>query len=139
MIEAVHLLAAHAWKLLPLYRFDPTSGLWRHREWTPQGKTSLHASLDEPPSRFPVAGEEVLAEQLTAARAIVRAVEADPPTDPVDDVFVSEDFERIRWFPLPGEAVARLRAGDPRGRRTSHRSPSSINPHPRGAHVHVHR
>ena len=138
VIEAVHLLADHAWKLLPLYRFDPTSGLWRHREWTAPGWAPLQASLYEPMGRLPVAGEEVLADQLTAARAIVRAVEADPP-GPLDDPPVSEDFERIRWFPLPGEAVARLRAGDLRGRRTPHHSPSSFNPHPRGAHVHVHQ
>src|SRR5262249_24169871 len=31
IIRAVHLLANHGWKLLPLYRFDPRSGLWRHR------------------------------------------------------------------------------------------------------------
>ena len=32
ILEAVHLLAEHAWKLLPLYRFDPASGVWRHRD-----------------------------------------------------------------------------------------------------------
>ena len=32
IVSAVHFLADHGWKLLPLYRFDPASGLWRHRE-----------------------------------------------------------------------------------------------------------
>jgi len=32
ILEAVHLLADHAWKLLPLYRFDACSGLWHHRD-----------------------------------------------------------------------------------------------------------
>ena len=35
VLEAVHLLADHAWKLLPLYRFDPDSGLWHHRDRRP--------------------------------------------------------------------------------------------------------
>jgi len=32
ILEAVHLLADHGAKLLPLYRFDPASGAWRHRD-----------------------------------------------------------------------------------------------------------
>ncbi len=121
VIDAVHLLASHAWKLLPLYRFDPVSGLWRHRNWIPPGRASLHASLHEPAPRFPAAGEEVLAEQLDAARAIVGAVETDPPTAPFGDPLMSEDFERIRWFPLPREAVTQLQANAIHG----------------GAHVHA--
>ena len=35
VLAAVHLLADHAWKLLPLYRFDPASGLWHHRDRGP--------------------------------------------------------------------------------------------------------
>ena len=35
VVEAVHLLAREGWKLLPLYRFDPESGLWHHRAGTP--------------------------------------------------------------------------------------------------------
>ena len=30
IVEAVHLIANEGWKLLPLYRFDATTGLWRH-------------------------------------------------------------------------------------------------------------
>jgi selenocysteine lyase/cysteine desulfurase len=32
LVDAVDFLADHAWKLLPLYSFDPRSGLWQHRE-----------------------------------------------------------------------------------------------------------
>src|SRR5262249_34868394 len=31
VLAAVHLIADEGWKLLPHYRFDPDSGLWRHR------------------------------------------------------------------------------------------------------------
>jgi selenocysteine lyase/cysteine desulfurase len=110
VIAAVHLLANHAWKLLPLYRFDPGSGLWRHRDWASPRRARLRASLKHPAAHFPVAGEEVLAPQLDTARATVRAMEADPPAGAVEDPCVSEDFERIRWFPLPGEALTQLQA-----------------------------
>jgi selenocysteine lyase/cysteine desulfurase len=110
VIDAVHLLADHAWKLLPLYRFDPVTGLWRHRTWVAPAKAKLRASLDQPAARFPVADEAILARQLDAARGIVRAAEANPPAEPLKDPCVSEAFERIRWFPLPGEAATQLQA-----------------------------
>jgi hypothetical protein len=51
----------------------------------------------------------VLALQLAEARRIIREVEAAPPTASLRDSAVTPEFERIRWFPLPGEALARLR------------------------------
>ena len=30
IVDAVHLVANEGWKLLPLYRFDPYTGLWHH-------------------------------------------------------------------------------------------------------------
>lgn len=30
LVEAVHLVADHGWKLLPEYDFEPETGLWRH-------------------------------------------------------------------------------------------------------------
>ena len=32
LVEAVDLVATHGWRLLPAYRFDPVTGLWRHRD-----------------------------------------------------------------------------------------------------------
>ena len=103
IIDAVHLLADHGWKLLPLYRFDAASGLWRHRSSVPDAETSLRAWFHDPPVRFPSASDTVLAGQLDAARAIIREVEAHPPRGPLDDPRISHEFERVRWFPLPGE------------------------------------
>jgi selenocysteine lyase/cysteine desulfurase len=42
IIDAVHLLADEAWKLLPLYRFDPSSGLWHHESGPRPPSVSLH-------------------------------------------------------------------------------------------------
>ena len=106
LVDAVHLLATHAWKLLPLYRFDPASGLWHHRERPAARTTNLRAALHETPTRLVEAPGTALADQLEAARAIVHSAHARPPADPPDDPVLSEEFERIRWFPMPGEAHA---------------------------------
>ena len=31
VVEAVSLVAEHGWLLMPDYRFEPATGLWRHR------------------------------------------------------------------------------------------------------------
>jgi selenocysteine lyase/cysteine desulfurase len=108
VLDAVHLVADEGWKLLPLYRFDPDSGMWEHRAAARQASPSLRAMLDAPPTPFARAPESVLAGQLAAARRIIAAAGAAPPAV-VDEPSLGPEFERIRWFPLPGEALARLR------------------------------
>ncbi len=41
IVQAVHLVATHGWTLLPEYRFEARTGLWRHR-----------GGLVEPPLRL---------------------------------------------------------------------------------------
>jgi selenocysteine lyase/cysteine desulfurase len=112
IVEAIHLLANEGWKLLPLYRFDPHSGLWHHA----RGHAGPSLSLEdvplnsERPWSLAAQPESVLAPQLAEARRIIREVEAAPPTAALGDSTVTPEFERIRWFPLPGEALAQLRA-----------------------------
>jgi selenocysteine lyase/cysteine desulfurase len=106
IVDAVHLLAREGWRLLPTYRFDPATGLWRHRDAAPDPATSLRDYLNEPPGTFATAPESVLADQLVAARQLLQAIGQHPPTGPVDDPFLSDEFERIRWFPLPREGMA---------------------------------
>ena len=110
ILDAVHLIAEHGWKLLPLYRFDPDSGLWRHRAGVPDPPTSLSTALQDGPRRFATAPESVLPGQLEAARRVIRSVQAHPPARPLHDPELSDEFERIRWFPLPGEALEQLRS-----------------------------
>jgi hypothetical protein len=42
IVEAVHLIATEGWKLLPLYRFDPGTGLWHRAEGRRHTLVSLH-------------------------------------------------------------------------------------------------
>ena len=99
IVDAVHLLANDGWKLLPHYRFDPATGLWHHATGPAPPLLSLH-DLGSVPA-VETAPESVLADQLDAARRIIRGAAPTPPPDPP----LSPAFERIRWFPLPGDAV----------------------------------
>jgi selenocysteine lyase/cysteine desulfurase len=102
ILDAVHLIADHGWKVLPLYRFDPASGLWRHRAGVLDTPVDLRdAFAGGGLARVATASENVLARQLEAARRIITAVEADPPASVGEAL--SDEFERIRWFALAGE------------------------------------
>ena len=113
LVDAVHFLADHGWKLLPLYRFDPATGLWHHRDGPRRPRVTLEdlsfapGALSTP--RRATAPESVLPGYLAEARRIVADVEARPPAaEPFSRV--SDEFERLRWFPLPHEAAAALHA-----------------------------
>jgi selenocysteine lyase/cysteine desulfurase len=103
MIEAVQLVAEHGWRLLPLYTFEPATGLWRHRDGLAEPPMSLHdVSYDEGrmsyrPRRHEFAGED-LAGYLDESRALLKAhIETQAP--PCDGL--SDDFRHLQWFPLP--------------------------------------
>jgi selenocysteine lyase/cysteine desulfurase len=113
VLAAVHLVADEGWKLLPLYRFDPDTGLWAHRAGTADGDAGLAEMLDPSPSALSHEPESVLATQLQTAHEIIRAAGAHPPPGPIDDPPLTPQFERIRWFPLPNETHARLSLVDP--------------------------
>ena len=100
LVEAVDFLGDNARKLLPLYQFDPYSGLWRHRDAPLVPPVSLKALSLASPGRRAIAPESVLPGYLERAREIVAELEADPPA-PSRTPFVSDEFERLRWFPLP--------------------------------------
>lgn len=107
IIEAVKLVAAHGWKLLPQYHFCPISGQWRHRSrprhltlgldelsWT-EGRLEYESSRRTAP-------ESVLARYLDEARRLLEGDElghGEPEPNPP----LSRDFESLRWFPLPSE------------------------------------
>jgi selenocysteine lyase/cysteine desulfurase len=114
VLDAVHLVADEGWKLLPQYRFDPASGLWEHRSRHAGAPAGLAAMLQTPPPPFTRAPESVLRGQLDAARRILAAAGAQAPLDALDDPPCTPELERIRWFPLPVEALTRLRGDDGR-------------------------
>ncbi len=107
ILDAVHRVATDGHRLLHRYTFDPPTGLWRHRDGLSAPPLSLYDLRYEGgelkyPSHRRTEGDERLAAYLTEAQRIF--AEAGPPGT-VDTLDVTEDFEHLRWFPLPGEAV----------------------------------
>jgi selenocysteine lyase/cysteine desulfurase len=103
IVEAVRMIARDGWRLLGDYRFDVAGGHWRHRDGLVEPPISLRAiSYAGGRPRMPAVrltgGEDLLAEHLRDAAAILRAAEGpDLATHPGH---VSEDFEHLRWFDL---------------------------------------
>lgn len=112
IVEAVDLVGEHGWKLLPEYRFDPATGLWRHRRGPVEPPLRL-ADLSYDPATgelvrpligHAVAPEEALGDYLTAARE--RFAAAPEWTSDGDRVAsLSAEFEHLRWFDLPLASV----------------------------------
>lgn len=114
VIEAVKLVAEHGWKLLPDYEFIPDKGTFRHREGIPDPPMSLQdvryvGGNMQYRARHMTEPEWALADYLDEARSIFDEAEdrlqAQVPKDPPP---LSDDFEHLRWFPLPGEILAEI-------------------------------
>ncbi len=108
LLEAVHIVAKDGARLLPQYDFDPVSGRWTHRRRTGapvmrltdvafrQGKLQYR-------SRHATEPEWVLPTYLEEARRILEHADRDAAgAHPVAPA-VSEDFEHLRWFPMPAD------------------------------------
>lgn len=108
ILGAVEAIAEDGWRLLPHYRFDPLSGLWTHADFRREAALSLR-DLTYEDGRLAytachrTAGDNAEAAYLGEARAIMRKAAA---TGPVATA-LSEDLEKLRWFPLPGESPGR--------------------------------
>jgi selenocysteine lyase/cysteine desulfurase len=117
IVDAVAMVAEYGWKLLPDYRFDPTSGLWRHRD-----------GPVEPPLRLSQLGYDATgalvfprhedrapatarADALAAASTLfANAPDDENGADHENDASslastLGEDFEHLRWFELPAESL----------------------------------
>ncbi|MGZ5422044.1 MAG: aminotransferase class V-fold PLP-dependent enzyme [Aeromicrobium sp.] len=110
IVEAVRLVARDGWRLLGDYRFEPATGLWRHRHGPPEPPLRLgQVTYDEQgrmqyPSHHDGAPESELKRYLEEAKALLAA--ANPASgEPIDDL-VSADFEHLRWFDLPPACLA---------------------------------
>ena len=77
IVEAVDLVATYGWALLPDYRFDPYTGLWRHHDGLVEPPLRLsQLSYDDAgrltwPARHERAGEDALAGYLAEARTLL--------------------------------------------------------------------
>ena len=110
IVHAVAMVARDGWRLLPWYRFDPATGMWRHAAGSPEPTLSLldvrygTHGITYPAHRHR-AGDEALAGYLAEADRIL----ADPmaalgePPEPAGPPHVGDDFESLRWFWLPDE------------------------------------
>ncbi|HVU72375.1 MAG TPA: aminotransferase class V-fold PLP-dependent enzyme [Mycobacteriales bacterium] len=113
LIEAVHLVAEHGWKLLPDYRFEPATGLWHHRAATPDPPLSLTAlAYDRTgaltyPHVHPTADETALPGYLDDARKLFESLHDQPTWDDAEPTGLAPDAEALRWFPLPAICVTR--------------------------------
>jgi selenocysteine lyase/cysteine desulfurase len=109
LVHAVDLLARYGWALLNDYRFDITSGLWRHRSGPvepPLRLADLH--YDEAgelvhPRHDDRAGEEALLEHLADGRDLLMAA-ARRPRGPTAQL--SPELAHLQWFELPAASLS---------------------------------
>jgi selenocysteine lyase/cysteine desulfurase len=124
LLDAVHLVADQGRKLLTDYRFDPASGLWRHRRGPvepplrlPQLRYDADGRLRFQP-RHAHAQDAALAGYLEQARRLLASRPEPAAADPAALPGLSDDFEMLRWFVLPPECLTgqgeRDGAGGPR-------------------------
>jgi selenocysteine lyase/cysteine desulfurase len=112
LVEAVDLVATHGWRLLPEYRFDPASGLWRHRNGAvepPLRLTDLSydpvtGELRRPAVEHRRAGDESLGVYLDDARRTLLAAPEWDGSEPAPGT-LPPNFEHLRWFDLPAVCV----------------------------------
>jgi len=103
ILDAVDIVAAEGWRLLPEYRFDAFSGIWSHVAGPPEPPLSLHdisysdASVPRSAHRHREP-ETALPRYLVEARRILAAPRRRP-----EPIQLSADFEHLRWFWLPHE------------------------------------
>jgi selenocysteine lyase/cysteine desulfurase len=111
LLAAVHLVADEGWKLLPDYRFEPATGLWHHVNGRPGPAMRLtdlsyRTGKLEYRSRHATEPEWVLEGYLEEAKQVIRQAERGHRV--AESPRLSQDFETLRWFPLPDEIHAEL-------------------------------
>jgi hypothetical protein len=110
IVEAVRIVAKDGWRLLGDYRFEPATGMWKHRRGPAEpplrlGQVTYDAQGHlQYPRHHDRAPESELGRYLTEARAVLAA--ANPASDVHVDDLVSADFEHLRWFDLPPVCLA---------------------------------
>ncbi len=108
LLEAVDLVAREGWRLLPQYRFDPVTGVWRHASVTPEPPMSL-AGISYAEGRLRFEGRhhrepiERLADYLEEARHLLGVATREPPGPGGEELPAAA--ERLRWFVLPAEVA----------------------------------
>jgi selenocysteine lyase/cysteine desulfurase len=118
LLDAIHIVANDGWRLLPHYTFEPDTGEWRHRDRGAGrvlrlAEVSYRSGRLECRTRHATEPEGALPGYLDDARRLIARVSDDLRDLAIEDPPRTGDFEELRWFPLPGEVLAELRAGRP--------------------------
>jgi len=109
IIEAVHLVANEGWRLLADYRFCPKTGQWTHRDGRPDPGMRL-SELRYRSGRLLYSSRHITAPEWTLPHYIdegarIMKAGARGQQQTLLDHGLPEDFEELRWFPLPGETA----------------------------------
>jgi selenocysteine lyase/cysteine desulfurase len=114
ILDAVELVATDGWRLLPQYRFDASTGLWRHVGGAAAPPLSLEdirydGAVMQYAARRTTLPESALANHLVDARALLASPSAlvDRPQS-AGDLGVDQQFHDLRWFLMPDEAAREL-------------------------------
>ena len=108
ILDAVALIADLGYRLVPHYRFDPMTALWRHEGGLVEPPLRLGDVRFGPsgglehPHREERAGEEALGGYLDAARTMLEEL---PEPGPDEVAQLDADFEHLRWFDLPAASL----------------------------------
>ncbi len=111
IVDAVALVADFGWRLVPQYRFNPDTGLWRHEHGPVEPPLRLtQVAYDGDgnltfPRHHDTAPESVLREHLADAVALFESLPEFDGAEHVADERLTDDFERLRWFDLPSESL----------------------------------
>ncbi len=113
VLEAVHLVASEGWRLLPDYRFDIHTGIWRHRQAPPEPPLRLTDVGYDDDGRLSYTASHVLAPESALAgylddarRLLVARRDVEGGHDgPLGTDLVTADFEALRWFELPSACL----------------------------------
>jgi selenocysteine lyase/cysteine desulfurase len=118
ILDAIDLVATDGWKLLPQYTFDPDTGEWRHRARSQTsvmrlGEVSYRTGKMAYRSRHSTEPEWALPGYIDEAKAIFARATVDLRALTIVDPVRTDDFEELRWFPLPSEVASELRGDVP--------------------------
>ena len=111
IVDAVALVATHGWRLLPQYRLDPATGLWRHAAGLAEPPLSLDGvTYQGGQMRYGLHRATLPEADLERHLADARSLLAQPPEPPMPpqsaaELAVGADFQDLRWFLMPDEAA----------------------------------
>lgn len=118
ILRAVEIVASDGWRLLPDYRFETSTGIWRHAGGLARSPMSLRdisyagGRMAWPQHRYSEP-ESALAGYLDEATRLLANLPATAAASAPEPVAADADFELLRWFPLPHEIAAPGRASLP--------------------------